>query len=595
MTTRLGVAIAAALTLLPPRAVFAQQPGAPPPTEPAAEAPTRPPEAPQGPPGPPTPTDPNAPSPDAPAQAEAEPSRPAPSPPAADDAAPVESPAPVPEDSDPRPPSGPPEQPPTDAPTRAADVAPATARQEAPRGPVDDRPVIYTLEGISIRGNTRTRDRVVLRYIPFKAGDILDVSDPAVELVRYRLLGTGFFRNVELSLEKGTRPGRVFLVVTVEERNTIIVNDIWMGLAADANNVGQKRPLIAYGGVDVAETNLAGTGITLGGAMGIAPDQLAMRVRFLDPSFLGGPIMTSGSLLFNDARDYFGNPPVFYSDLATSSTGVPSVAIAQYKRFGGLFGIGHDLAVPTQLWINYRLEGISADLPAAASQLRGTTTEPIEFDVLPGRSVLSTLSTTLQHDTRDHPILPTIGWFAAVTGEVSLAPLGSDYAYTRVDARVSRWWRLPWRHILRLEVFGGAISGDAPFFEKYYAADLSDFRASRVLGLNVERRRAPNVFDTSVVEIRRGDYAAKITGEYRLPLYRGSRSVYGIDLFASAGLFGLASARDLRDPPSGYSGFRRVPIDFTANLGFRMDTSAGGFTFAFANAFGFLPPLNRDR
>ena len=54
----------------------------------------------------------------------------------------------------------------------------------------------YMLQGIEVRGNTRTRARVVLRYVPFRAGDLLDVNDPEVELTRYRLLGTGFFSSV---------------------------------------------------------------------------------------------------------------------------------------------------------------------------------------------------------------------------------------------------------------------------------------------------------------------------------------------------------------------------------------------------------------
>jgi outer membrane protein insertion porin family len=385
--------------------------------------------------------------------------------------------------------------------------------------------------------------------------------------------------------------------VTVEERNTIVVNDIWMGLAADADTRGEERPLTAYAGIDAAESNLAGTGITLGGAMGIAQDQLALRVRFLDPSFLGSPMMTSGTLLFNDGQDFFGNDRVFVSD--TDPNRNPSFAVAQYQRFGGSLGVGRDLGVPTQLWLNYRLETISADFPTAASHVRGTRgerdREPIDFDVLPGRSILSTLSTTIQHDTRDHPVLPTRGWYATVTADVSLAPLGSEYPYARLDARVSKWWRLPWRHVVRLELFGGAISGDAPFFERYYVGDLSDFRASRLLGLNVERRPSPNFLGTAIGEVRYGDYAAKLSGEYRLPLYRGSRSVYGIDLFGSVGVFSIASKRDLTDPAGGYDGAARAPIDLTANLGFRMDTSAGGFTFAFANALGFIPALGEDR
>src|SRR5882724_13091190 len=64
--------------------------------------------------------------------------------------------------------------------------------------------VRYTLEGVEVRGNTRTRAHVVLRYVPFKQGDVFDVDDPEVELSRYRLLGTGFFRDVQFSLRKGS-------------------------------------------------------------------------------------------------------------------------------------------------------------------------------------------------------------------------------------------------------------------------------------------------------------------------------------------------------------------------------------------------------
>ena len=164
----------------------------------------------------------------------------------------------------------------------------------------------YTLERIDVRGNHRTRTRVILRYLKFKPGDILDVDDPELTLTRYRVLGTGFFRDVQFALHKGSRRGQVVLVVEVVERNTIVLNDIGMGLSSDADNNGNTRPLTAYGGIDVAETNLAGTGITLGAALAVANEQTALRVRFLDPSFLGSPWMVSGSILRNQARDFFG-------------------------------------------------------------------------------------------------------------------------------------------------------------------------------------------------------------------------------------------------------------------------------------------------
>ncbi|HQK20369.1 MAG TPA: hypothetical protein PLJ27_23120, partial [Polyangiaceae bacterium] len=77
--------------------------------------------------------------------------------------------------------------------------------------------------------------------------------------------------------------------------------------------------------------------------------------------------------------------------------------------------------------------------------------------------------------------------------------------------------------------------------------------------------------------------------EYRIPLYRGSSAVYGIDFFGAGGVYAVASERDLRDPPRGYSGLARIPVDLTFNLGLQIDTNAGGFTFAFSNILGFIP------
>jgi outer membrane protein insertion porin family len=444
--------------------------------------------------------------------------------------------------------------------------------------------VTYTLEAIEVRGNTRTRARVILRYLRFDVGDVINVDDPELELTRYRLLGTGFFRDVQFSLRKGSERGRVVLVIDVVERNTIVIGDLWMGLSKDADTHGEPRPLTSYAGLDLAETNLAGTGITLGTAIGVAQDQLALRVRFLDPAFLGGPWMTSASLMYNDALDFFGNSRVRHSGERNTP-----YAVVRYKRFGGSLGVGRDVSISTQIWAHYRLETIDARVPDA-DHIRGIDEEPVLFDIVPGRSVLSTLRGTVQHDTRDHPFLPTRGWLVTATGEAALSPL-SDYAFQRLDIDASRWWELPWDHVVRLELFGGVISGEAPFFEQYYIGDFSDFRPGRMLGLAFDRRPAPNVFGTSIEEVRYGHYAAKLSSEYRLPLYRGRRSVYGIDLFASAGLFVLASQQHIERPPRGYSRAALVPLDLTANLGFRMDTSAGGFVFAFSNLIGLIPPL----
>jgi outer membrane protein insertion porin family len=445
----------------------------------------------------------------------------------------------------------------------------------------------YVIEGIEVRGNTATLTRVVLRYVPYRAGDTLNVDDKELELTRFRLLGTGFFREVSLSLRRGSRRGYAILVVTVVERNTIVLNNAWLGISADAEPNGSARPLTAYGGIDVAETNLAGTGITLGGAIAIADGQLALRTRFADPSFLASEWTVEAQLLYNNARDFFGNGNVLVDDPTQEVH--QDYAVVQYQRFGGSVGAGHDLGVSTQVFFDYRLEKIDAILPLAASDHRGNDIEPIDYFILSGSSVLSTLRATLVNDTRDEPVLPTRGRFVSALAEASLTPLGSDYPYAKLQARASQWTRLPWGHVLKLEAFAGAIFGDAPLFEKFYVGDFSDLLPDRVLDLNFDRRAAPNLLGTDIVEVRYGQYAAELSGEYRIPVYRGTRSIYGIDFFGSFGVYGVADPRDITNPAQSYRGFATVPIDLTFNLGVRADTALGGFLFGVSNLLGFIP------
>jgi len=447
----------------------------------------------------------------------------------------------------------------------------------------------YTLEGVEVRGNRTTLGRVVLRYVPLKAGDVLDVEDPELELTRYRLLGTGFFRDVQLSLRRGTRRGNVILVVDVVERNTIVVDGLWLGVSEDVNGGGGASPLTAYGGAHVTETNLAGTGIALGGAFAVADQQLALRARLTDPQFLRTQWTVDTELLYNAARDFFGNRDVLLDD-PSQTQGFTDYAVAQYKRFGGRVGAGHDLGISSQLFLDYRLEKIDATLPLAASDHRGLDVEPIDFMLASGASILSALRATYVHDTRDQPFLPTRGHRFIASLDLAPTPLGSDYAYTKLVLHGQQWFALPWAgHVLQLEGYVGGVFGNAPLFERFYVGDLSDLLPDRALDLAFDRRPAPNFLSTDIVEIRYGNYAAKIDAEYRVPVYRGNRSIYGVDFFGSVGFYALANEQDLVDHARGYTGFGTWPVDATFNAGLRIDTQAGGFVFGISNLVGLIP------
>ena len=87
-------------------------------------------------------------------------------------------------------------------------------------------------------------------------GAAVDASDPRVEAVRYRLLALGYFLDVRLSVTRGASRGGVVLVVEVEERGTIVINELFPSTSAAT---------AFWGGADVSETNFLGRGINLGG------------------------------------------------------------------------------------------------------------------------------------------------------------------------------------------------------------------------------------------------------------------------------------------------------------------------------------------
>lgn len=470
----------------------------------------------------------------------------------------------------------------------------AGAQEPAFAAPAAAAVPAYALERVELRGNRRTDGAVLLRHVPYRAGDRLDPTDPELELVRYRLLSTGFFSRAEVKLERGSSRGRVVLVVEVVERNTLIVENLWVGVAADEGDGGNAEPVSPFLGLRVAERNLIGTGVTLGGGVALADEQISFRADFADPTFLATDWAAYASFLFVDGRDFFGARDVVFEAPFSVERRLEHYAVVPFERVGGQLGTGHDLSLTTSFSVGYRLERVEATPPIVASHDRGGRREALEFDVLPGASALSTLEGSLLHDTRDAPFLVTRGSLLQARLSLGMPPIGSDYAYARLEGLAQQWFPLPFGHVIKLEGFVGAIAGDAPFFEQYYVGDFTDLLPDRVLELAPDRRKAPNYLGTAIGLARFGEFAARAGVEYRIPLYQGHGSILGVDLFASSGVYALATRRELEDPAPEFQGAAAFPVDLTYNLGLRVDTSVGGATIAFSNLLGLLPARGSD-
>src|SRR4030095_9268954 len=78
---------------------------------------------------------------------------------------------------------------------------------------------IFTVRQIAISGNTKTKESVILRELPFKPGDTYALSElvKKFEIARKQLLNTALFHEVIVAL-KSFEGNNVDILVAVKER-----------------------------------------------------------------------------------------------------------------------------------------------------------------------------------------------------------------------------------------------------------------------------------------------------------------------------------------------------------------------------------------
>jgi outer membrane protein insertion porin family len=430
----------------------------------------------------------------------------------------------------------------------------------------------YVIDNVLVRGNHKTEKSIITAEVAalgLVQGASVDASDPRVEALRYRLLALGYFLDVRLSVTRGATRGGVILVVEVEERGTIVINELFPSTSAAT---------AFWGGADVSETNFLGRGINLGGGfvasttpvVSGAHNGLGLRLRAAVPP-IGGPygLSLSATGLFNDGSEFFR-----VAGADTDPNPADFVA-SRVKRAGGVLGVSKDFRSRLHAGLDFREEALTAELPSPAAA------PGVDFMIKPGASRLGTITASVDLDTRSDPILPRSGMRVALSVEGASGVLGSSYEYVKTVADAAFYWPMPRGHALGLHVFGGAIVGDPPYFDRFFVGDLNLLLPRRALGINFSTL-SRDLLDTSIAHHRYDQYAGRVLIEYAVPVWRHKGFIYGGDAFVAAGLFGMASEGDFRPP--GTSGFHSLPIDLTGDIGIRLDTYVGIFTISIANA-----------
>lgn len=462
-------------------------------------------------------------------------------------------------------------------------------------------PLRYYFEKLELRGNDRTRSSVIRHYVDYEEGDVLDPSSDELKDIEWLLRGTGFFREVTLSLERGSRRGWVVLVVEVEERNTIVVTELVAGISEGLRRTADRgTDVVPYLGFTLAETNLAGTGAQLSLSLLGSTRAQAFRIAYENPLLLRRGWSLGASAFFNNGRHYFGRALVD-TDVSCLDEGtmMPIAECVEEKnarnivlfyRRGGLgLSTGHGLGSNSRITLGYQLELTAprGDIPIASVSY-GDEVRPFIANLKRELSHISILRAVIEYDKRNDPSMTTRGIHFRMAADLSNSALGSDYDFLRVSTLFRAWAPLPWAgHALRFSLFLGSVFGEAPFFYQYQIANLTDLVPGQVLDMQLDRRGAPNLLGTAIAEMRIEELAGRFDVQYEVPLFHGRR-VRRLNLTLNLGVLYLTDPHALRLAVPGYEGAARFPIDLTFDVGLRFDSRVGVFQIGFSNLLGFL-------
>ena len=312
-------------------------------------------------------------------------------------------------------------------------------------------------ERINIRGNSKTRDKVIRREMKISEGELFNNTN--LEVSKKRVNALGFFETVVISTKRGSSDEFVEVNVEVTERPTGTFQ-IGAGFSSVENFIAQAQ---------ISQNNLFGRGQTLALQAQISSLRQLFLLRFVEPWFLDTEWRFSFDL-YNQSRG-FGT---FYRNAS-----------------GGTLTWGYPLTYEAAAFLTYKLEDVSISTGSGGIANLGATSTPIQATSVANLfrgGVTSSLRASLSWDSRNNRLFPTAGWQHTIFAEYASEYTGSENRFIRWGG-FARHYRPLWGpFVLKVNAeLGITTSTDplgVPISERYLVGGIYDIRgyAPRSLG-----------------------------------------------------------------------------------------------------------------
>lgn len=308
---------------------------------------------------------------------------------------------------------------------------------------------LFFVNKVVIRGNTKTKDRVIRRELRIRPGEKIDGEK--IQKSIQRLENLGYFEEVTYDMESAVETNRKDLIFRVKEKRT--------GELSFGGGISSIDRFVGFGELSQKNFDLFNFPRFTGGGQ-----KLSVRARigsisqnfefsFVEP-YLFGRKVSFGTDAYNVRRD---NRNVDFDEdrLGFGATFA--------KMFTDAFRIGTGYSLE-----RVKLKNISADAAQAVKDFEGAT-------------FLSRMKLFQTWDTRDNVFNPTKGILLSFQQELVGSFLGGDEDYYNLQASYTQYWSLFKRHVIELKLrlgtadaFGGSDS--VPVFDRFYAGGLGTVR-----------------------------------------------------------------------------------------------------------------------
>jgi len=304
---------------------------------------------------------------------------------------------------------------------------------------------------VEIRGNTKTRDKVIRREMEIKERELF--SETKLELSKRRITALGYFERVDISTEQGDDPEHINVNIEIAEKPTGTFQ-IGAGFSSIESFIATAQ---------VQQANLFGNGQSLALQAQISGLRQLIDLRLFEPYFLDS-VFSASFNIYDQLR--------VYNQFSQTSA-------------GGSLTFGYPLIQPRlRASLTYTLESNEIST-STTSTILGTAQATSVFRRLPlanlfNDGITSSLRPAITYDTRNNQLFPSAGAYLQASVEVAPDILGSENHYVRTRVIGRYYVPITDSIVFKVNAEAGLVTSPdpagVPIFARFFLGGIYDLR-----------------------------------------------------------------------------------------------------------------------